>query len=90
MSNCIFIFRRDLRLTDNSGFIYAMKNYDNVIPIFIFTPEQITRKNKFKSNNAIQFMIESLHELDTVLREGSKLYIFKGTNISVLSRLLRK
>lgn len=91
MSNCIFIFRRDLRLTDNSGFIYAMKNYDNVIPIFIFTPEQITRKNKFKSNNAIQFMIESLHELDNVLREkGSKLYIFKGTNISILTRLLNK
>ena len=54
----LFIFRRDLRLSDNNGLNYAMNNYENIIPLFIFTPEQVSDKNKFKSNNAIQFMIE--------------------------------
>ena len=55
----IYIFRRDLRLEDNLGFYYAIQNCKPVIPVFIFTPEQVV-KNEFKSENAIQFMIESL------------------------------
>ena len=58
----IFIFRRDLRIQDNLGLIYACKNSKYVMPIFIFTPEQI-ENNSFKSDNAVQFMIESLEEL---------------------------
>ena len=61
--NSIFIFRRDFRVTDNVGFNKCYKNSKNVYPIFIFTPEQI-KKNSFKSNNAVQFMIESLLDLD--------------------------
>ena len=38
---------------------------DSVIPIFNFTPEQIEdEKNSFKSSSAVQFMMESLAELD--------------------------
>ena len=57
--NSIFIFRRDFRINDNTGLYHCIKESDNVYPIFIFTPEQI-KDNKFKSNNAVQFMIESL------------------------------
>lgn len=86
----IFIFRRDLRLKDNIGLQYAIKNFENIIPIFIFTPEQITDKNKFKSNNAIQFMIESLKELDDDLQKyNSRLHIYQDDNISALSRIDR-
>lgn len=63
MKYTLFIFRRDLRLVDNLGLIYAMENHENILPVFIFTPEQVTSKNSFKSNNAIQFMIESLENL---------------------------
>lgn len=62
----LFIFRRDYRLIDNNGLSQINKN-EKVIPIFIFTPEQITSKNKYKSDNAIQFMIESLKELNNNL-----------------------
>lgn len=87
----LFIFRRDLRLSDNVGLNYAMNNYENIIPIFIFTPEQITDKNKFKSNNAIQFMIESLKELNSECRNyKSKLYIFNGENETVLKKIFKK
>ena len=33
----IFIFRRDLRIYDNKGLNEAMNNFENIIPIFIFT-----------------------------------------------------
>ena len=87
----IFIFRRDLRLKDNISLNYAISNFENIIPIFIFTPEQISSKNKFKSDNAIQFMIESLNELDSDLKKyGSKLHIFKGKNSSVLTKIFKE
>lgn len=86
----LFIFRRDLRLSDNKGLIYAMKNCENILPIFIFTPEQIEDENKFKSENAIQFMIESLKELDTDLQKhGSKLHIFYDDNIKILKDIVK-
>lgn len=60
----IFIFRRDFRIKDNTAWNEMLKNTDGVIyPIFIFTPEQI-KTNKYKSDNAVQFMIESLLELN--------------------------
>lgn len=86
----IFIFRRDLRLNDNNGLNFAMSNFENIIPIFIFTPEQISSDNKFKSDNAIQFMIESLKEIDTNLKKyNSKLHIFKGKNKTVLNKIFK-
>ena len=86
----IFIFRRDLRLRDNKGLDFAIKNYENILPIFIFTPEQINNKNKYKSNNAIQFMCESLKELDDNLQEiSSKLHIFNGDNIKILKNIIK-
>jgi len=87
----IFIFRRDLRLYDNKGLNEAMNNLENIIPIFIFTPEQVTEKNKFKSDNAIQFMLESLQDLDKNLKEhNSKLHIFQGDNIKILTKIIKK
>lgn len=84
----IFIFRRDLRIQDNLGLLHLLKNEQNVVPIFIFTPEQITSKNKFKSNNAIQFMIESLEELQKELRNrGSNLLFYQGDNIAILNKI---
>ena len=62
----VFIFRRSFRLKDNIGLINCLKESEEVIPIFIFTPEQI-KKNRYKSNNAVQFMIESLVYLNKIL-----------------------
>ncbi len=64
----IFIFRRDFRIKDNTALNnslnYALNNSTKIYPIFIFNPEQIDSKvNSYKSNNSVQFMIESLLEL---------------------------
>ena len=82
----IFIFRRDFRLYDNLGLINAI-NKGKVLPIFIFTPEQI-QNNEYKSDNAIQFMVESLKDLDNELKKlKSKLHIFFGENLKILNKI---
>ena len=87
--NSIFIFRRDFRLTDNSGLIEALENSKNVIPIFIFTPEQID-KNPYKSDNAIQFMIESLTELENkIKKKNGQLYYFYGKQDKIISKIIK-
>ena len=85
----IFIFRREYRLNDNIGLIEALKKSVFVIPIFIFTPEQVTN-NEYKSDNAVQFMVESLEDLDQDLKKkNSKLYYFYGKPHSVINKLLQ-
>jgi len=87
----IFIFRRDLRIQDNIGLHEMSKICKRIIPIFIFTPEQVTEKNKFRSRNAIQFMIESLDDLAGNLSiHKSGLYCFMGENATVIESLLKK
>jgi len=85
----IFIFNRGLRLNDNTTLIYQIKQMGAIVPIFIFTPEQIDKKkNKYFSNNSVQFMIESLHELSNDISSyGGKLYFFNGDNIDVLKSI---
>ncbi len=76
----LFIFTRDLRLDDNLPLIEALKNSKQVLPVFIFDKNQITSANKYKSNNCVQFMIESLEDLDKSLHsKGSKLFYFYGS-----------
>ena len=88
----IFIFNRGLRLTDNTTLIHQIKEMGPVVPIFIFTPEQIEpKKNDYFSNNSVQFMIESLHELsDEIKKKGGHLLFFKGDNVKVLKALHKK
>ena len=83
----IFIFRRDLRLEDNTALNEALSKGE-VLPIFIFDPRQINN-NEYFSNNAFQFMIESLKELDRELKQkGSKLNIYQGEPHSILNKLV--
>ena len=83
MSISLFIFRRDLRFFDNTAFLECQKNSKTTYPIFIFSPDQITN-NKFKSDNSVQFLVESLRDL------GSNVSIFYGKDTEVLSKILKK
>lgn len=86
----LFIFRRDLRLEDNTGLIAALKSSENVIPAFILTPEQIEH-NPYRSDHCLKFMIESLLDLDQQLKKkGSRLYVFKGEPEEVVQRCISK
>ena len=85
---CIHIFRRDYRLYDNTALIEACKTYDIVVPIFIFTKVQIT-ENPLRSDNAVQFLCESLRDLGEQLHEkGGNLFTFYGDDFSILGDIV--
>jgi len=88
----IFLHHRDLRIVDNTTLIEQIKNEGNITSIFIFPPEQINPKqNKYFSNNSVQFMIESLHELSNDYKDkNGKIYFFKGDNLKVLKTIYKK
>ena len=85
----LFIFRRDLRLADNTGLIAALTQSKIVIPCFIVDPRQIGQENKFRSMNALQFMFESLQDLDLQLQKHhAQLYLFYGPAPEVVHQLI--
>ena len=85
----IFIHRRDLRVIDNTT-LNLMYEKKNIIPIFIFTPEQIS-ENQYFSSNLVQFMCESLLDLKKIYKKKkSDLYLFYGNIIDVLDSIHNK
>lgn len=86
----IFIFRRDLRIEDNSALNLLYSEYPNtpILPIFIFNPIQIDKSNNpYHSQVAVNFMIESLNDL-TADTKNSLLY-FYGDDIDILTKILK-
>lgn len=88
----IFLFHRDLRLRDNTTLIKAIESGTKVLPLFVFTPEQIdSKKNEHFSDHAVQYMCESLKDLDANLQQhGSKLTILYGDTLKVLASLKKQ
>ncbi|CAD6368756.1 Deoxyribodipyrimidine photolyase [metagenome] len=83
----LFIFRRDLRLEDNTGLIYALKNSEEVIPCFIIDVE-IMNKLK-KSIFRIKFLNESLLDLDEqLIKKNRRLKIFKGKTEEIVKKII--
>jgi deoxyribodipyrimidine photo-lyase len=90
VENGLFIFRRDLRIIDNNGLNFLSKLCNNIYTIFIFTPEQVGSGNKYKSDNAVQFMIESLKDLASEIRkQGGHLHTFYGKNNKVIADCIK-
>lgn len=82
----IFVFRRDLRLFDNTGLIKALEESEKVIPLFVLDPAQ--RNHDYFSNNAFEFMINSLKELKKELKDkGSDLLVLEGPVLEILKDL---
>jgi deoxyribodipyrimidine photo-lyase len=70
----LFIFRRDLRIHDNTGLMHALNHAKEVVCLFIFTPEQI-ENNAYRSDFCLQFMLDSLKDLEEDLsHQGGKLF----------------
>lgn len=83
MINLVIHFR-DFRTTDNCMIDQLHKmGINNIVPIFVFIDEQIdSRKNKYFSNNAVQFLCESLDDLKAQYhKKGKQLYIYHDNDI---------
>ena len=73
----VFIFRRDLRLHDNTGLIEACRESETVIPSFFFYKDLIDINSQKFRPSLIQFMLESLSELNEALKiAGSQPIIY--------------
>jgi deoxyribodipyrimidine photo-lyase len=83
----LFIFRRDLRIYDNTALNMVKNKYpkSEILPIFIFNKKQIDEnENKYYSKNAAQFLFESLEELDFMN------YYYTDNELSILDELYKK
>lgn len=83
----LFWFRRDLRIQDNAGLYYALKENTNVLPIFIFDTE-ILNALEDERDARVEFIHQSLRQLKAELEElGSSLAIFHGNPIHLFKAL---
>ena len=87
--NGLFIFHRDFRLTDNITLHKLNSLCHAVYVCFIFTPQQVSKQNIYKSDNSIQFMIESLTELENdIERKNGKLLIYYGDTLKIVKKIV--
>lgn len=87
----VFIHRRDHRVQDNSALNKLLLSSPNpkVLHIFIFNPDQIdAKRNNYYSKNSVEFLVQSLQELDKDLLGG--LNCFYGKDILVLTQLCKQ
>ncbi|MHA2502828.1 MAG: cryptochrome/photolyase family protein [Candidatus Kariarchaeaceae archaeon] len=81
----LYIFRRDLRLFDNTALIRALSRSSKLICAFIFDKNLVNR-----NPNALEHMLSALREVDDDLREhGSQLYYFMGDSVDIIEELVK-
>jgi deoxyribodipyrimidine photo-lyase len=83
MRNIIW-FRRDLRIGDHPALLEAMKNSDEIIPLFILDKAQIAEAGE----KLLAYMGQSLRALDESL--GNTLHIIEGDQVEVLKDLIAR
>jgi deoxyribodipyrimidine photo-lyase len=87
MKQSLFIFRRDLRVFDNTGLLEAARGSDRVIPCFIFDEALLARCEQ--NNYRLAFLHQSLADLDRQLQaQGSQLNILAGKPTQLLDEIL--
>lgn len=86
--NSLFIFRRDLRIDDNTALNEALRLSKQVLTCFIFDPRQIST-HPYQSKPALQFMLQSLKDLEQqLLKAHGKLELFQDLPVNVLKKLV--
>lgn len=84
----LFIHRRDFRIQDNSALSKLQAANSNVFHLFIFNPDQIEQsKNSYYSKNSVEFLVQSLDDLNMQLSDG--LHCFYGKDTEVLLKLIK-
>jgi deoxyribodipyrimidine photo-lyase len=80
----IIWFRRDLRIGDHPALLEAIKNSDEIVPLFILDKQQIQEAGA----KLLAYMGQSLRALDESL--GNKLHIIEGDQVEVLKDLIAR
>lgn len=86
----LHIFRRDLRVTDNTALNAALDASDEVVGCFFFNDSQV-RDHPYRSVNGLAFMIESLEELaHDIAGHGGRLIVVHGNTPTLLRSLISR
>ncbi len=85
----LFWFRRDLRIEDNVGLYNALKDTNEVIPVFIFDSNTL---NKLNSNDSrIKIIYDALQEINNKLKSyNTSIGLFKGSPKEIFKFLINK
>ncbi|MEP6927476.1 MAG: deoxyribodipyrimidine photo-lyase [Ginsengibacter sp.] len=86
----VFWFRRDLRLHDNAGLYYALKENYPVVPIFIFDTK-ILDKLEEKKDKRVEFIHGTLIGMqEKLVKKQSSLEVYYGTPEDVFKQLTKE
>lgn len=84
----VFWFRRDLRLEDNHGLFQALKNSNEVIPLFIFDTTIISKLTD-KKDQRVNFIHQCLENLQKeFIKVGTSLKVLIGNPSEILPNFL--
>ena len=84
----MFWFRRDLRLDDNVGLYHALDNETNVLPIFIFDSDILSRLPK--EDSRVYFLHQRIEDLNKELgKSKKKIHVFHGKPVDVFRKILK-
>lgn len=87
---CIFWFRRDLRLIDNTALYYALKSPFKVLPVFIFD-KNILSKLENKTDRRVDFIYRHLNIInEQLLKYSSALHVLYDTPLRAFEALIKK
>jgi deoxyribodipyrimidine photo-lyase len=82
----VFWFRRDLRLYDNAGLFEALKQSQNILPLFIFDSEILS--NLGSDDPRVPFIHQTVLDLKSELnRKQSDLLIMYGKPLEVFKKI---
>lgn len=84
----VFWFRRDLRLTDNTGLYHALRSGNPVLPIFIFDTN-ILDALADKKDKRLQFIHDALMAMQQqLIAHGSTLHVLHSTPREAFKKIL--
>jgi deoxyribodipyrimidine photo-lyase len=89
-ASSLFIFRRDLRVYDNTALNKALRLSGQVLPCFIFDPRQV-EPHPYQSKPALQFMLQSIRDLQQQLQTaGGKLGLYHALPAQVIRSVFQQ
>lgn len=87
---CIFWFRRDLRLFDNTGLFQALISAFRVLPLFIYDTQILSRLED-KDDIRLSFLNDEIEHLENTLKQtGAGLICAYGDPIDIWKELTQK
>jgi deoxyribodipyrimidine photo-lyase len=88
MNTALVLFTRDLRVHDQAALSAAVRESEQVVPLFVFDEQLLA--GRCGAPNRLVFLRESLEELDRALRErGGRLVVRRGEVVRETLRLAR-